>query len=190
VVKLKIMTFNMDRGSNFPYLTTVKNPETFLDNVQKSLVEIMHSSSNLRARQIVFEINRHLPDIVFLTEVAYAKNDTNKPPKTRTVDALQELMRDMEDFGVEYDIILALNGEDILSPSSIPGTGYVLFREREYILYRKYNPDVEVTNPSMGIYKNKLKGHDLVPTQSSRYGMVDIIIKKTNKIKIYWYIFK
>jgi len=38
-------------------------------------------------------------------------------------------------------------------------------------------------NTKLGIYKNKVIGHDTIPTQSSRYGIIDLMMKKQIKVK-------
>jgi len=186
VSSLRIMTFNMDRGSNFPYLKVVNDPKTLLDNVQTTLSEIMHSHADIRARGISIEINRFRPDLVYFSEAAYVKNDTKNPPQTVTLNAIHELMTDLKNDGLtNYEIVLVLDSEDVISPSPVPGAGYVLFREREFILAKTDNPDMEIikANTKLGIYKNKVIGHDTIPTQSSRYGIIDLMMKKQIKVK-------
>jgi len=44
-------------------------------------------------------------------------------------------MTDLKNDGLtNYEIVLVLDSEDVISPSPVPGAGYVLFREREFIL--------------------------------------------------------
>jgi hypothetical protein len=143
---IKVLTQNMDRGSDLTFLTGPNTPFTFEPNVQKTVEEIILSEPNVRAKSIVLEIGRFVPDLVFLSELAYVKNDTHSPPTTVTVDALSEVLKELETMGLNYGIGVLLEGEDWITKTSLPGTGYVLFREREIILYNKDNTDLKILN--------------------------------------------
>jgi endonuclease/exonuclease/phosphatase family metal-dependent hydrolase len=179
---IKVLTQNMDRGSDLTFLTGPNTPFTFEPNVQKTVEEIILSEPNVRAKSIVLEIGRFVPDLVFLSELAYVKNDTHSPPTTVTVDALSEVLKELETMGLNYGIGVLLEGEDWITKTSLPGTGYVLFREREIILYNKDNTDLKILNSKNQKYTAHTKLTDYCPEIYSRYGSIDIVIK--NQITI------
>jgi len=183
LTSLKVMALNMDRGSDFLYLSESTDADSFATNVQKTFQEIIQSRPAFRTHGVVLELSRNLPDLLYLSEVSYVQNDTQTPPTKVFIDVVKDLLKNLNALGIAYDLLLLSNGEDVLSPTSLPDSGYVSFREREALLYRKDNPDLTFSNPHIGTYKSQIPATSFIPSLSFRYLSVDVTIKNETSLQ-------
>lgn len=120
---LKVMTRNMDAGSDFYYvILAVQNPSStqqdILTAITETYLEMRASNIPRRAVGIASEIAQTKPDLVGLQEVTVLSTGPYLQPPTVVVDsALEVLLRSLGERGLHYAPIAVQKNAQVVLPA-------------------------------------------------------------------------
>lgn len=120
---LKVMTRNMDAGSDFYYvIIAAQNPNStqqdLLTAITQTFVEMHSSNIPRRAVGIAAEIANTRPDLVGLQEVTVLSRGPYLGPPTVVVDsALEILLRSLRERGLHYAPIAVQKNAQVVLPA-------------------------------------------------------------------------
>ncbi len=145
---LKVMTYNVDEGTDFaPLISVLTNPNANLNDFQNAvtaiIAEVQSWNPALRAQLIAGEIANAQPDIVGLQEAAVWTFDGS------TIDLRQRILGALAGLGHPYTAVVTVPEFQL----SIPQLG-VGFMDQEVILVRsdELNNSLVVTGTNQGHY--------------------------------------
>jgi endonuclease/exonuclease/phosphatase family metal-dependent hydrolase len=116
---IRIMTQNMDEGTNFTELLAATSPGAFFAAVATTYQNILATKPAERAATIAREIARERPDIVGLQEASILRTGATAPATTVKSDLLQSLQDELERLGEHYRIAAIVPGFDAEAPSTL-----------------------------------------------------------------------
>jgi endonuclease/exonuclease/phosphatase family metal-dependent hydrolase len=116
---IRIMTQNMDEGTNFNELLAATSPGAFVAAVTATYQNILATRPAERAATIAREIAREHPDIVGLQEASILRTGPVAPATTVKSDLLQSLQDELEKLGEHYRIAAIVPGLDAEAPSTL-----------------------------------------------------------------------
>jgi endonuclease/exonuclease/phosphatase family metal-dependent hydrolase len=120
---LKIMTQNMDLGSDFAYIfevlaTTPNDQSALLVAITKTYLEVLASQIPQRAETLADEIQTRQSDLVALQEVSTLSTGPFGGPATTVVeDQLDDLLGALEQRGLHYAAVAISQNADVTLPS-------------------------------------------------------------------------
>ena len=120
---LRVMTQNMDLGSDFAYifkvLATTPNDQTaLLVAITQTYLEVLASQIPVRAELLADEIQAKQPDLVALQEVSTLATAPFGGPATTVVeDQLDDLLDALEQRGLHYAPVTISQNADVTLPS-------------------------------------------------------------------------
>jgi endonuclease/exonuclease/phosphatase family metal-dependent hydrolase len=117
--EIRIMTPNMDEGTNFQELLAATSPGAFVAAVTTTYQNILATKPAERAARIAREIARERPDIVGLQEASILRTGPTAPATTVKSDLLQFLQDELEKQGEHYRIAAIVPGFDAEAPSTL-----------------------------------------------------------------------
>jgi endonuclease/exonuclease/phosphatase family metal-dependent hydrolase len=149
---VKIMTQNMDAGTDLGFVVALGAPE----GVDLTLAEIQASHIRERADLLARKIAREKPDMVALQEVTLWR--TGPTPETAThvlYDQLKLLLRALARHGAPYDIVAVNTLTDLALPGS---NGALRYTDRDAFLVRSdlRRPAFHISNTQTHIYEAAL----------------------------------
>jgi endonuclease/exonuclease/phosphatase family metal-dependent hydrolase len=133
---LRVMTRNMDEGTDFGYIIAAAgNPTALQAAIVQTFCEVVASNPELRAAVIADEIAAAQPDLVSLQEVAEWQTSVALPcTGPTTIDAESALLDRLAVDGVGYHVVSQL---DEFNSISIFGPTFPLsFLDRDVLLAR------------------------------------------------------
>jgi endonuclease/exonuclease/phosphatase family metal-dependent hydrolase len=137
---LRVMTRNMDEGTDFGYIVGPKAQSPFALGAALTYAEVLQSGLPQRAAAVADEIANAHPDLVSLQEVARWQGPTLPPGGgTVTLDALQSLQSRLSADGAHYRVVVVVP-EEAIAASLGPGLS-VTFLDRDVILARSDRSD-------------------------------------------------
>jgi endonuclease/exonuclease/phosphatase family metal-dependent hydrolase len=152
---VKIMTQNMDEGTDYQALLTAQTPAAFVAAVTTTYQNILATKPAERAAAIAHEIARERPDIIGLQEASIVRTGTNAPATTVASDLLQSLLDNLAKLHQHYTVVAIIPGLDAEAPSTL---GFdVRLTTQDAILVRD---EVSVANNHVQHYLTNL----VVPT--------------------------
>jgi endonuclease/exonuclease/phosphatase family metal-dependent hydrolase len=116
---IRVMTQNMDEGTNFNELLAATSPGAFVAAVTTTYQNILATKPSERAATIAREIAREHPDIVGLQEASILRTGPVSPATTVKSDLLQSLLDELEKLGEPYRIAAIIPGFDAEAPSTL-----------------------------------------------------------------------
>jgi endonuclease/exonuclease/phosphatase family metal-dependent hydrolase len=141
---LKVMTRNMDEGTDFGYIIAAAgNPSALQSAIVQTFCEVVASNPELRAAQMADEIAAAQPDLVSLQEVAEWQSSVTLPcTGPTTIDAETALLDRLAVDGVSYHVVSQL--DEFNSVSIFGSTLPFSFLDRDVLLARD-EPDGQLT---------------------------------------------
>jgi endonuclease/exonuclease/phosphatase family metal-dependent hydrolase len=116
---IRILTQNMDEGTNFDELRAATSPGAFFAAVTTTYQNILATKPAERAATMAREIARERPDIVGLQEASILRTGPVSPATTVKSDLLQSLQDELEKLGEHYRIAAIIPGFDAEAPSTL-----------------------------------------------------------------------
>ena len=116
---IRILTQNMDEGTNFNELLAATSPGAFLAAVTTTYQNILATRPSERAATMARQIARERPDIVGLQEASILRTGPVSPATTVKSDLLQSLQDELEKLGEHYRIAAIIPGFDAEAPSTL-----------------------------------------------------------------------
>jgi endonuclease/exonuclease/phosphatase family metal-dependent hydrolase len=99
---VKVMTYNVDEGTDFVEVLSAQTFDQFLASVQLTLNNVIATNPPLRMKAIAHQIAETQPDLVGLQEVTTWRVGPGPNPTHVQFDMLQELLDALEDQGRHY----------------------------------------------------------------------------------------
>ena len=148
---LKVMTRNMDAGTDLAFIAVLPNIQ---DGVDATLAEIIASRPDLRAEFLANEIAAQQPDLIGLQEVTQIRTG---PQGQTTVlyDQLVLLANALRARGLHYAVV-AVN---TLTDVEVPGhSTFVHYTDRDAVLARTdlQHSDLDISDVQTHIYETRL----------------------------------
>jgi endonuclease/exonuclease/phosphatase family metal-dependent hydrolase len=132
---VRIMTQNMDEGTDFVELVSAQSPAEFVAAVTTTYQNILATKPAERAAAIAREIARERPDLVALQEATILRTAPAAPATTVQMDLLQSLVAALATLGERYAIVAIVPDLDAEAPSTL---GFdVRITTQDAILLRK-----------------------------------------------------
>jgi endonuclease/exonuclease/phosphatase family metal-dependent hydrolase len=114
---VRIMTWNVDEGTDFLELTSAQTFQQFLAAVTTTYQNILATGPAERAAAMAREIARQRPDVVGLQEASILRTGT--PATTVQADLLQLLLSELAKLGQHYAVAAIVPGLDAGAPSTL-----------------------------------------------------------------------
>lgn len=117
--KVRIMTQNMDEGTNYQELIAAQSPGEFVAAVTTTYQNILATNPAERAAAIAREIRQEQPDLVGLQEASIVRTGAVAPAATVQSDLLQSLLDELAKLGQHYTVAAIMPGLDAEAPSTL-----------------------------------------------------------------------
>ena len=141
---VRIMTQNMDEGTDFQELAAARSPAEFVAAVTTTFENIEATAPAARAAAIAREIARVRPDLVALQEASIVRTGATPPATTVQSDLLQLLIGELAKLGQHYGVVVMLPGLDAEAPSTL---GFdVRLTTQDAIIARMDRPELKLSN--------------------------------------------
>jgi endonuclease/exonuclease/phosphatase family metal-dependent hydrolase len=116
---VRIMTQNMDEGTDFVELGMARTPAQFVAAVTLTYNNILATKPAERAAAMAREIARHRPHLVALQEASVLRTGTGGPATTVKSDLVQLLVDALADLGQPYRAVAIVPDFDAQAPSTL-----------------------------------------------------------------------
>jgi endonuclease/exonuclease/phosphatase family metal-dependent hydrolase len=116
---VRIMTQNMDEGTDFLALLAATSPGAFVAAVTTTYQGILATNPAERAAAIAGEIARERPDIIGLQEASIVRTGKVAPATDVQSDLLQSLLDNLANLGQHYSVAAIIPGLDAEAPSTL-----------------------------------------------------------------------
>jgi endonuclease/exonuclease/phosphatase family metal-dependent hydrolase len=141
---LRIMTQNMDEGTDFVEFSAARTPAEFFAAVTVTYNNILATKPAERAAAMAREIARQQPHLVALQEASILRTGTGGPATTVKSDLLQSLVDALAGLGQHYAVVAIVPGLDAQAPSTL---GFdVRLTTQDAILARSEPDDLKLSN--------------------------------------------
>ena len=114
---VRIMTWNVDEGTDFQELIGARSPAEFVAAVTTIYQNILATKPAERAAAMAREIARRRPDVVGLQEASILRTGT--PATAVQADLLQLLLNELAKLGQRYAVVAIVPGLDATAPSTL-----------------------------------------------------------------------
>ncbi len=153
---VKVMTYNINEGSDFVEVLSATNFSQFVEGVQATLNEVTTSNPPLRMEAVAHQIAVTQPDLVGMQEVT---TWLEGPPDSPTViyDMLQELMDQLAAQGLHYTVVVTIPEFQLAGPLDLPMTNWLFANDYDVMLARSDKGDMQIANVHWDHY------HTLLP---------------------------
>jgi endonuclease/exonuclease/phosphatase family metal-dependent hydrolase len=116
---LRVMTENMDEGTDFVELSAAHTPAEFVAAVTATYNNILATKPAERAAAMAREIAKQQPDLVALQEASILRTGRGGPAVTVQSDLLQSLLDALAGLGQHYAVVAIVPGLDAQAPSTL-----------------------------------------------------------------------
>jgi len=152
---VKVMTYNVNEGSDFVEVLSAQSVTDFVQAVQITLNEVDASNPPLRMQAVAHQIAIDQPDLVGLQEVSTWLTGNPAAPTVR-YDMLQELMAALAAQGQHYKVVVVVPEFQLAGP--LPDfTNYVIVQDTDVMLARSDKGDLSLSNVNSGTYNTLLQ---------------------------------
>lgn len=169
---VKVMTYNVNEGTDFLEVLAAQNLPDFLNAVEITLFNIESTNPPLRMQAVAREIAQNRPDLVGLQEVT-----TWSVGGEVKFDMLQELLAALNSLGEAYLPVVVVKEFELEAPlpdfvTLVKGVNY------DVILARTAGPDLELSNVQQGHFSVLLPVPTAVGTLTivRGWGSVDVTL--------------
>jgi endonuclease/exonuclease/phosphatase family metal-dependent hydrolase len=141
---VKVMTYNVNEGSDYVEVLSAQTFPEFLQAVQITLNQVTASNPPLRMQAIAHQIAITQPDLVGLQEVSTWFVGDQANPAVR-YDMLQELMDALKAQGLDYQVVVVVPEFQLAGP--LPdGTNWLFVQNTDVMLARNDKGDLQISN--------------------------------------------
>jgi endonuclease/exonuclease/phosphatase family metal-dependent hydrolase len=116
---IRLITQNMDEGTDFIELSAARTPAQFVAAVTTTYNNILATKPAERAAAMAREIARQRPDLVALQEASVLWTGSGGPATTVRSDLLQSLLDALAGLGQPYVAVAIVPGFDAQAPSTL-----------------------------------------------------------------------
>jgi endonuclease/exonuclease/phosphatase family metal-dependent hydrolase len=116
---VRVMTQNMDEGTDFVELSTARTAAEFVAAVTTTYNNILATKPAERAAAMAGEIAKQQPDLVAVQEASILRIGTGGPATTVKSDLLQSLVDALTGLGQHYRVVAIVPGLDAQAPSTL-----------------------------------------------------------------------
>lgn len=140
----KVMTYNVNEGSDYVEVLSAQTYPEFLQAVQITLDQVTTSDPPLRMQAVAHQIGIQQPDLVGLQEVSTWFVGDPANPAVR-YDMLQELMDALKAQGLHYQVVVVVPEFQLAGP--LPDlTNWVFVQNTDVMLARSDKGDLHISN--------------------------------------------
>jgi endonuclease/exonuclease/phosphatase family metal-dependent hydrolase len=150
---VKVMTYNLNEGSDFVEVLSAQTFPEFLQAVQITLNEVDTSNPPLRMQAIAHQISITQPDLVGMQEVSTWLVGPPSAPAVR-YDMLQELMDALKSRGQNYKVAVVVPEFQLAGP--LPDLTNWLFVQDTDVMLVRDKGDLTLSNIQWGNYPTLL----------------------------------
>jgi endonuclease/exonuclease/phosphatase family metal-dependent hydrolase len=140
---VKVMTYNVNEGTDFVQVLSATNLPDFLDAVQITLNDIDSTNPPRRMQAVAKEIAKTQPDLVGLQEVT-----TWSVGGKVKYDMLQELISALHDLGEEYTPVVIVDEFQLAAP--LPDMATIVQGVNHDVILARAASEMELSNPQNG----------------------------------------
>jgi endonuclease/exonuclease/phosphatase family metal-dependent hydrolase len=137
---VKVMTYNVNEGTDFIEVLSATNLPDFLNAVQVTLNNIDNTNPPIRMRAVAKEIAKTQPDLVGLQEVT-----TWSVGGKVKYDMLQELISALHDLGEDYVPVVIVDEFQLAAP--LPDLLTVVEGVNHDVILARADSDMKLSNP-------------------------------------------
>jgi endonuclease/exonuclease/phosphatase family metal-dependent hydrolase len=116
---VRVMTQNMDEGTDFLELIAARSLPEFLAAVTVTYQNILATKPTERATAMAREIAREKPDLVGLQEASILRTGNTAPATIVKMDLLESLLSELTKLGEHYAVVAIVPGLDAEAPSTL-----------------------------------------------------------------------
>jgi endonuclease/exonuclease/phosphatase family metal-dependent hydrolase len=116
---IRLITQNMDEGTDFVELGAARTPAEFVAAVTTTYNNILATKPAERAAAMAREIATQRPDLVALQEASVLRTGSGGPATTVRSDLLQSLLDELAGLGQRYLAVAIVPGFDAQAPSTL-----------------------------------------------------------------------
>jgi endonuclease/exonuclease/phosphatase family metal-dependent hydrolase len=116
---VRIMSQNMDEGTDFQELVAARTPQEFVAAVTLTYQNILATRPAERAAAMAREIAKEPPDLIGLQEASIVRTGSAAPATTVESDLLQSLLDALKQLGEDYSVVAIVPGLDAEAPSTL-----------------------------------------------------------------------
>ncbi len=152
--RVRVMTRNMDAGTDLAYVIAATTPEEFVTGIFKTIAEVDASNIPARVARLADEIASTKPDLIGLQEVTVW--NISDASGTRVYDQLALLQQALSGAGLHYRVVALQQLSDI--PVAVPGLFDMRFDDHNAILARDDLPPghLQVLSTDARLYEHYL----------------------------------
>jgi endonuclease/exonuclease/phosphatase family metal-dependent hydrolase len=173
---VRVMTQNMDEGTDFVELTMAHTPAQFVAAVTLTYNNILATKPAERAVAMAHEIARQQPHLVGLQEASILRTGTGGPATTVKSDLLQSLVDALAGLGQHYSVVAIVPGLDAQAPSTL---GFdVRLTTQDAILAQSEPDDLKLSNLQIQHFGVNLTGPTPVGPITIWRGWASIDVKR------------
>lgn len=153
---VKVMTYNVNEGSDFAGVFSASNFPEFVQGVQETIAEVTASNPPLRMQAVAHQIAITQPDMVGLQEVTTWLEGPLDSPSVQ-YDMLQELMDQLAAQGLNYSVVVKVPEFQLAGPLDTSMATWVFVENFDVMLARSDKDDMQIANVQWAHY------HTLLP---------------------------
>lgn len=151
---VKVMTYNLNEGSDFVEVLSAQSYPAFLQAVDTTLAEVDASNPSVRMQAIAHQITMEQPDLVGLQEVStWLVGDPSAP--TVRYDMLKELMAALQAQGQHYKVVVVIP-EFVLAGPQTDLTNWLFVQDTDVMLAKADKSALVLSNIQSGHYNTLL----------------------------------
>ena len=150
---VKVMTYNVNEGSDFLEVLSAQTPAEFVAAVQITLNAVDASNPPLRMKAVAHQIAINQPDLVGLQEVSTWLVGPPSSPAVR-YDMLKDLMAALAAQGQKYKVVGIVPEFQLAGP--LPDLTNYLFVQDTDVMLARDEPGMTLANVQWGIFPTLL----------------------------------
>jgi endonuclease/exonuclease/phosphatase family metal-dependent hydrolase len=142
---VKVMTYNVNEGSDFVEVLSATNFVEFVAGAQATLNEVTSSNPPVRMRAIAHQIGITQPDLVGLQEISTWYQGPFDSPSVQ-YDMLQELLDAMAQQGLHYRVVVQVPEFQLAGPLDLSMANWLFVNDYDVMLARSDKGDMQISN--------------------------------------------
>ncbi len=154
---VRVMTQNMDEGTDFIEIMSANNLQKLLEAVSTTYNNILATNPAERAAAMAHEIAKNRIDLIGLQEASVLRTGTLfEPPGTAAdvkMDLLQSLLSELAKLGEHYSLVVIVPGLDAEAPSTL---GFNVRITTQDAIIARDDDDVLLSNAEFHHYQTLL----------------------------------
>jgi hypothetical protein len=173
---IRLITQNMDEGTDFIELGAARTPPEFLAAVTTTYNNILATKPAERAAAMAREFARQRPDLIALQEAAVLLTGSGGPATTVRSDLLQSLLDALAGLGQPYVAVAIVPGFDAQAPSTL-GFDVRLITQDAILVRADLQSELKVSNLQIQQFGRRLVASSAVGPIASADGWAAIDVR-------------